>query len=148
MESIMRVFIIGFVFIAGIHTAFAHPVYQKGMSYTPWSKDALSTANSDRSIANMREIGVEWVALTVFLVSGRPNEFLDRRRLQSILRLAGIRRTRHSSNPSKRNEGDAQAARRYAHRRTGEEPSFPARSGSTPMKRTSSIGRNSPKRTI
>ncbi len=44
----------------------ADPVYQKGMSYTAWSKNVLSSTASDLSIQNMKKTGIEWVALTVF----------------------------------------------------------------------------------
>lgn len=46
--------------------SFSHPVYQKGMSYTPWSANTLLQDGSRESIADMRNVGVEWVALTVF----------------------------------------------------------------------------------
>ncbi|MBZ0258179.1 hypothetical protein K8I31_19090, partial [bacterium] len=46
--------------------AFAQPVYQKGMSYTPWSQNTLLGDGSTQSIQNMSAAGVEWAALTVF----------------------------------------------------------------------------------
>ncbi len=43
----------------------AAAAYQ-GMSYTPWSENALLSAGSDQSIANMATVGVDTVALNVW----------------------------------------------------------------------------------
>ena len=47
-------------------TIFANPVYQKGMSYTPWGKNVLYRPESAESIRTMQKDGVNWVALNVF----------------------------------------------------------------------------------
>ncbi|MBI1389687.1 MAG: hypothetical protein GC154_14715 [bacterium] len=46
--------------------AVSQPVYQKGYSYTPWSRNALMSASSSESIQNMKNAGVEYVALCVW----------------------------------------------------------------------------------
>ena len=43
-----------------VHT----PVWQKGMAYVSWNKDEFATSLSDSSLEAMRDIGVEWVAIT------------------------------------------------------------------------------------
>ena len=42
------------------------PVFQKGMQYTGWSRDAYNTSWSDESLGLMRDLGVEWVGINVF----------------------------------------------------------------------------------
>lgn len=54
------------ILLAFIGSVSAQPAYQKGMSYTPWSKNVLATPNSNQSIVTMRQAGIDWVALTVF----------------------------------------------------------------------------------
>ena len=45
----------------------------KGMSYTPWSENALLAPESDQSIANMKAIGVNTVALNVWWFQDNVN---------------------------------------------------------------------------
>jgi hypothetical protein len=54
----------------------AGPVYQKGMSYTPWSWSTLDHVGSTKSISNMKEVGIEWAALTVFWFQDDRNSTL------------------------------------------------------------------------
>lgn len=61
----MRSPIIAFLSLVSI-LAYAEPVFQKGMSYTPWSENTLLASSSDQSIVNMNNVGIGWVALTVF----------------------------------------------------------------------------------
>jgi hypothetical protein len=39
------------------------PVFQKGMCYTTWSKNAYKTSGSDKSLEKLSGLGVEWVAI-------------------------------------------------------------------------------------
>lgn len=56
--------ILGAVLVSS--TAWSLPGFQKGMSYTGWNRNALLGINSTLSIQNMKEIGIDWVAVTVF----------------------------------------------------------------------------------
>lgn len=61
-----QVKIVSFFLILLSNFTVANPVFQKGMSYTPWNWNVLLNPQSTRSIQTMRQIGVEWAALTVF----------------------------------------------------------------------------------
>jgi hypothetical protein len=66
MGGAMRARIVALILLVSAFTVHAEPVFQKGMSYTPWGKNSLQAASSDLSIVNMSQTGVQWIALTVF----------------------------------------------------------------------------------
>jgi len=56
--------LIAFLFLApGILSAADFPVWQKGMCYVTWSKDAFRSSKSDESLKQMKSLGTEWVSL-------------------------------------------------------------------------------------
>jgi len=42
------------------------PIFQKGMSYTAWSRNAYNSSDSDESLALLADTNTEWVAICVF----------------------------------------------------------------------------------
>ena len=73
MKKIVRISVAtaaAVVFLAGVFccSGFApgigfNPVFQKGICYTTWSKNAYGTAKSDKSLEKVSEINTEWVAI-------------------------------------------------------------------------------------
>jgi hypothetical protein len=44
----------------------ASPGFQKGLNYTAWAREQLSTPESDHSLKNLANTGANWVAIVVF----------------------------------------------------------------------------------
>jgi ligand-binding sensor domain-containing protein len=40
--------------------------FQKGLNYTAWARGQLSTAESDRALANLADTGANWVSIVIF----------------------------------------------------------------------------------
>ncbi|NQT46195.1 MAG: hypothetical protein HQ593_01790 [Candidatus Omnitrophica bacterium] len=58
--------------IKGLHLGrgVGAPEWQRGMAYVSWDKDEFATLSSDRSLEAMRDIGVDWVAITPSFYQG------------------------------------------------------------------------------
>ncbi len=52
--------------IVSLHTGNCNAIEFKGMSYTGWSRYAYSSTDSNTSLANMKNAGCQWVAITVW----------------------------------------------------------------------------------
>ncbi len=62
---IVRLFL-GMFLVSALASGTSHGFDMKGVSYTAWQKDAMSSPESDLSLAAVRDAGANWIAICVW----------------------------------------------------------------------------------